>query len=139
MARGRHRRRAVWFGWLGFGWLPRRDAAYARAPDPAELGLRAQVALLDAEVSRLRALGEQRAAAAGAAERAAVLAEQQLGAARLELAALRTDLAGLREELAGLREELVWAFAERKLSVSTPSTVTAPPGRGRSVVSAGTG
>ncbi len=77
-------------------------------------------------------LGEQHAAAAAAAERAAVLAQQQLGAARCELAALRTDLAALREEL-------VWAFAARELSASTPGTLTVLPGTAGRAASAGTG
>ena len=105
---------------------------YARPPNRAEIGLRAQVALLDAEVSRLRVLGEQHAAAAAAAERAAVLAQQQLRAAGCELAALRT-------ELAALREELVWAFAERRLSASTPGTLSALPGSAGAAAAAGTG
>ncbi len=75
------------------------------------MGLRAQLALLDAEVSRLGVLGGRHAAAAAAAESAARLAQGELVAVRCELAALRTDLAGLREEL-------VWAFAERRLSAS---------------------
>ena len=130
--------------WTRSGGLgPGRGAAYAHANEPAELGLRAQVALLDAEVSRLRELGEWHAAAAEAAqqdaeaaqqaaeaaEQAAVLAQQQLGAARGELAALRT-------ELAALREELVWAFAERKLSTQPAPAVIELPAAQRSAATA---
>ena len=129
MARGRHRRRGVWSGWLR-PW--RRAAAGPARRQDVDVGLRAQLALLDAEVSRLRVLGGRHAAAAAAAETAAGLAQGELAAVRCELAALRTDLAGLREEL-------VWAFAERRLSVSGSASAAVIDLHAAEKVATGTG
>jgi hypothetical protein len=85
----------------------------------AVIGLRTDVARLEAELARLRVLGAEHAGAAAAADLRARRAEEALSATTQELAGLRTDLAALREEL-------VWAFAERKLAVEAPAAETAP-------------
>jgi hypothetical protein len=112
MARGRHRRRSGLLSRL----LPQRRPSRA--------------ALLQAELSRARAVADATAATATAAlVRAATAADAaaaaELRAARAEtaLAAARDEVAGLRADLAALREELVWAFAEGRLPVDAPRVV----------------
>ena len=84
-----------------------------------------ELAVLSAEVVRLRSLTETSAQTASAAlvraaraEDRAVAAEQRARSAESRLGQVFDELAGLRSELAGLREELVWAFAEGRMPVA---------------------
>ena len=68
------------------------------------------VAVLQAEVVRLREASDRSTAAQVVAELRAQRLEAELSATRAEAAALRRDLDALREDV-------LWAFAERRLPV----------------------
>ena len=84
--------------------------------------MRDELARLEAEVLRQRALNATLAETAAAALVRAGRAEDLAAVAVSRAAAVETELAGLRADLSVLREELVWAFAEGRLPVDAPAT-----------------